>query len=218
MESEIEQAFELSPRDHLVAQRLGFRFNSHSVLPIACSIYASDPTRVLRIAQSIVACLIVSEFRRAYSTLNSDAIPAEDSRTGLLPLTQVPGLLTAARKSPRILPSSSYSESLDYAFRDLSSEPVDQWVTLRFFVAHVSQYRRRPIAWQLQSGKFTTRTSASVRVLSVLPQLDVDTLPKLRSQYVGPMRQRLETELQGVLGHCRRGPERSPGQTPSGTR
>ena len=47
--------------------------------------------------------------------------------------------------------------------------------------------------WQVPA-----RTPPAFACLLYYHKLDVDALPKLRSQYVGPLRQRLETELRGI--------------------
>jgi hypothetical protein len=51
---------------------------------------------------------------------------------------------------------------------------------------------------QVQSGKFTARNSPAFACLLYFHKLDADTLQKVRSQYVSPLRQRMETELRGV--------------------
>jgi len=84
-------------------------------------------------------------------------------------------------------------------FAEMMGKPLSAWLTTEFFKHHMKQFKKRPIAWQLQSGKFTARTSPAFACLLYYHKLDADTLPKLRSQYVGPLRQRLETELRGIL-------------------
>jgi len=78
-------------------------------------------------------------------------------------------------------------------------KPLDAWLATEFFKHHTKQFKRRPIAWQLQSGKSAARTPPAFACLLYYHKLDVDALPKLRSQYVGPLRQRLETELRGIM-------------------
>lgn len=75
---------------------------------------------------------------------------------------------------------------------------IDVWLTSEFFKLHVKQFKRRPIVWQLQSGKFTARKAPAFACLLYYHKLDADTLPKLRTQYIGPLRQRLETEMRGI--------------------
>ena len=84
-------------------------------------------------------------------------------------------------------------------FAEVMGKPLDAWLANEFFKHHTKQFKKRPIAWQLQSGKFTARTPPAFACLLYYHKLDADTLPKHRSQYVGPLRQRLETELRGIL-------------------
>ena len=84
-------------------------------------------------------------------------------------------------------------------FAEVMGKPLDAWLATEFFKHHTKQFKKRPIAWQLQSGKFTARTPPAFACLLYYHKLDVDALPKLRSQYVGPLRQRLETELRGIM-------------------
>jgi hypothetical protein len=79
-------------------------------------------------------------------------------------------------------------------------KPLDAWLATEFFKHHSRQFKKRPIAWQIQSGKYTARSSPAFACLVYYHKLDADTLPKIRSQYVGPLRQRLETELRGIEG------------------
>jgi hypothetical protein len=84
-------------------------------------------------------------------------------------------------------------------FGEVMGKPLDTWLTTEFFKHHTKQFKKRPIAWQLQCGKFTTRTAPAFACLLYYQKLDADTLPKLRSQYVSPLRQRLETEQRGIV-------------------
>ena len=83
-------------------------------------------------------------------------------------------------------------------FAEVMDKPLDAWLATEFFKHLTKQFKKRPIAWQLQSGKFTAHSSPAFACLVYYHKLDADTLPKIRSQYVGPLRQRLETELRGV--------------------
>ena len=83
-------------------------------------------------------------------------------------------------------------------FAELMGKPLDQWLTTEFFKHHTKQFKKRPIAWQLRSGKFTARKKPAFACLIYYHKLDGDLLPKIRSQYVGPLRQRMETELRGI--------------------
>ena len=85
-------------------------------------------------------------------------------------------------------------------FADLMGKPLDQWLATEFFKHHTSQFKKRPIAWQIQSGKFTARKKPAFACLVYYHKLDGDLLPKLCKQYAGHLQQRMETELRGIEG------------------
>lgn len=87
---------------------------------------------------------------------------------------------------------------IEREFAEIMGKPLDRWIESDFFKHHTQQFKKRPIAWQIQSGKFTAKRKPAFACLVYYHKLDGDTLPKLRSQYVGPLRARLETELRGI--------------------
>jgi hypothetical protein len=52
----------------------------------------------------------------------------------------------------------------------------------------------------VQSGKFTKKRRPAFACLVYYHKLDGDTLHKIKNQYVGPLRQRYETEIRGIEG------------------
>ena len=84
---------------------------------------------------------------------------------------------------------------IEREFADIVDEPLADWLNGSFFVRHVSQFKKRPIAWQLE-----TKTSARGRgdpafsCLIYYHRLDADLLPKIRSQYIRDLRRGYETE------------------------
>ncbi len=88
--------------------------------------------------------------------------------------------------------------AIEREFAEIMGKPLDQWLEVEFFKHHVKQFKKRPIAWQIQSGKYTHRTKPAFACLVYYHKLDGDLLPKIRTQYVGPLRQRFETELRGI--------------------
>jgi hypothetical protein len=88
--------------------------------------------------------------------------------------------------------------AIEREFREIMGKPLDQWLEVEFFKYHVKQFKKRPIAWQIQSGKYTHRSKPAFACLVYYHKLDGDLVPKIRTQYVGPLRQRFETELRGI--------------------
>jgi hypothetical protein len=73
-----------------------------------------------------------------------------------------------------------------------------------FFERHVSQFKKRPIAWQIEtesrkqkaeSRKMGQTSKPVFSCLVYYHKLDEDLLPKIRTQYVGVLRGGFETEL-----------------------
>ncbi len=83
-------------------------------------------------------------------------------------------------------------------FAELMGKPLDQWLATEFFKHHVNQFKKRPIAWQVQSGRFTSRSKPAFACFVYYHKLDADLLEKIRTQYAGPLRQRFDTELRGI--------------------
>ncbi|HMD50760.1 MAG TPA: hypothetical protein VKG79_16730, partial [Bryobacteraceae bacterium] len=88
-------------------------------------------------------------------------------------------------------------------FEEIVDTSLEAWLAGGFFARHISQFKKRPIAWQLQSqpaAQPSRRRSAPARgplfaCLVYYHCLDADLLPKLRSHYLGGLRSAHETEL-----------------------
>ena len=66
------------------------------------------------------------------------------------------------------------------------------WLGDPFFKKHSSQFKRRPILWQITSPE------KQFRVLVYYHKLDHDTLPKVRGQYLWPLLERARTQLRAA--------------------
>jgi len=97
--------------------------------------------------------------------------------------------------------------AIEREFEEIMGEPLADWLAGNFFARHISQFRKRPTAWQIQSrstgsgkrGKRGARRKPPVfSCLVYYHRLDADLLPKLRTQYIGLLRSRLQTELNGL--------------------
>jgi hypothetical protein len=125
-----------------------------------------------------------------------EPIPDWADPDGIIPITPLAKETTLLERVDQRLRSDELDAS---DFARVMGKPLDAWLTTELFKHHTKQFKKRPIAWQLQSGKFTIKNPPAFACLLYYHKLDTDTLPKLRSQYVGPLRQRLETELRGIL-------------------
>jgi len=126
---------------------------------------------------------------------NSREVPDWVDTDGVIPLTPIATESTLCDRAQKLLQASDIDTS---DFANLMGEPLDTWLATGFFKHHIRQFKRRPIAWQLQSGSYTPRSAPAFACVAYYHKIDADALPKIRSQYVGPLRQRMETEQRGI--------------------
>ena len=67
-----------------------------------------------------------------------------------------------------------------------------------FFKLHVRQFKKRPIAWQIQSGAFNGRRKPAFMLLVYYHKIGAQTLTTIQSQHIRPLRQRYETEMRSI--------------------
>jgi len=99
---------------------------------------------------------------------------------------------------------------IEKEFEEVVGMSLEQWLAGEFFKHHISQFKKRPIAWQLssspsgtQTGKGKGRRSRREPAFSCLVyyhKIDADILHKIRTQYVGDLINRYETELRLLEG------------------
>ena len=126
-----------------------------------------------------------------------DLVPDWVDQDGVITLTESAVESTLFDRLQRLPQPRRISEP---DFADLMGKPLESWLTTEFFKHHTSQFKKRPIAWQIQSGKFTARKKPAFACLVYYHKLDGDLLPKLCKQYAGHLQQRKETELRGIEG------------------
>ena len=89
-------------------------------------------------------------------------------------------------------------------FAEIVGVPLERWLAGPFFERHISQFKKRPIAWQIESegrrskGEGRKKGRVSEPVFSCLVyyhKLDEDLLPRIRTHYVGVLQSGFETEL-----------------------
>jgi len=99
--------------------------------------------------------------------------------------------------------------ALEHEFEEIGGASLEQWLAGSFFERHISQFKKRPIAWQLETvgvrqaavpaGKGKKKRAAIGKpvfaCLVYYHKLDVDLLPKIRTQYVGLLLGGFETEF-----------------------
>ncbi|MBK7201973.1 hypothetical protein [Candidatus Amarolinea dominans] len=125
-----------------------------------------------------------------------EPIPNWADPDGIIPLTEGTGEPTLYdRLRDRIateFPGGNVT-AIEAEFAEIMGKPLAQWLTHDFFKHHTSQFKKRPIAWQIGSGKFTARRRPAFACLVYYHKLDGSTLAAIQSQYVRPLRGRYET-------------------------
>lgn len=135
----------------------------------------------------------------------NEPVPDWADKDGIIPLTETglkdeQSLLTRVRERIRVDFNGGDVNSIEREFSEVMGKPLDQWLETEFFKHHTKQFKKRPIAWQIQSGKFTSKKKPAFACLVFYHKMDGDMLPKIRNQYVGPLRNRYETEMRTIEG------------------
>ena len=132
-----------------------------------------------------------------------EPVPDWADADGIIPLTSGTGEATLLeRVRARIaeeFPGGSVA-AIEREFEEVVGKSLEDWLNTEFFKHHTKQFKKRPIAWQVQSGKFTKKRQPAFACMIYYHKLDGDTLHKIKNQYVGPLRQRYETEIRGIEG------------------
>lgn len=127
---------------------------------------------------------------------------------GIIPLTEglsEPSLVDRFRDRLAADFGSDNSAGVEREFQEVTGKLPEAWLTTDFFKRHVSQFRKRPIAWQIESqatastpGRGTRARRNSQPAFSGLVyyhKIDGDMIPKVRTHYVIPLQKRCETEM-----------------------
>lgn len=82
-------------------------------------------------------------------------------------------------------------------FEALIGKSLQEWLLFDFFKHHTKQFKKRPIVWLIQSTpqRKTRKINPAFSCLIYFHKLDGDTLHKIQSQYLQPLRTSYEVEL-----------------------
>jgi hypothetical protein len=99
---------------------------------------------------------------------------------------------------------------IEKEFEEVVGIPLERWLASEFFKHHISQFKKRPIAWQLSSSSTTTmrrkskgwgiRREPAFSCIIYYHKIDADILHKIISQYVGDLVNRYRTEIRALEG------------------
>src|SRR5262249_28083311 len=122
------------------------------------------------------------------------------SRDGVLVIcdgTDQPTLLARVRSAIEADFGAKRVSGVERECGETLGKALAAWLAKDFFVRHVAQFRKRPVVWQIEStpqngsGRQSRRGPRKAPAFSCLlyyHRLDSDSLPKLRTQYVGHLR------------------------------
>ena len=143
-----------------------------------------------------------------------EPVPEWADPDGIIPLTDGTGqrtLLDRVRERIAADFGEARVDAIEQEFRQIMDRSLVDWLARDFFPHHISQFKRRPIIWLLESGhavdmpRETTagrrgRRSARTRgsafaCLVYYHKLTADTLTRIKTHYLRPVLQRQEFEL-----------------------
>jgi hypothetical protein len=138
-----------------------------------------------------------------------ESLPAWADHDGVVPLTggggETPLIERVCERLVVDFPSGNVA-ALEREFEEIVGVSLEQWLCGPFFERHISQFKKRPIAWQIETiprgqrteGKKKKRGEVAKPAFACLVyyhKLDADLLPKVRTQYTGRLCAGFETEL-----------------------
>ncbi len=137
-----------------------------------------------------------------------EPLPKWADRDGIIPLTEgtsEPALIARVRARLAEDFGPDRAGAVEREFHEITGKSLALWLASDFFKRHISQFKKRPIAWQLTStpggnrgkrrGRSASQGTPAFACLVYYHRLDADLLPKLRTHYIGPLRTSLQTEL-----------------------
>jgi len=134
----------------------------------------------------------------------SEPLPEWADADGIIPLTDgtgEPSLIARVRNRIAEVFGEERVNAIEREFEDIIGKSLETWLASDFFRRHAAQFRKRPIAWHLASSRGTARgrritgNAPAFACLVYYHRLNADLIPKLRTQYVGPLRMSFQTEL-----------------------
>lgn len=141
-----------------------------------------------------------------------EPLPAWADQDGVIPLTSGGGetaLIEHVRERLVEDFSGGNVAALERDFEEIVGVPLQQWLAGPFFERHISQFKKRPIAWHLETevrswsseAKGKGKTKKGIKSAPVFAcliyyhKLNADLLPKIRTHYIGLLKGGYETEL-----------------------
>jgi hypothetical protein len=171
------------------------------------------PSDLGRFVEDHVSLVVLRLLGHRWPREVQDGVPVHDwaDPDGIVPISKTggePELLTRVRERLAADFGTDRAGAAEREFGEILGVPLGEWLAEGFFQRHVAQFRKRPVAWQLESRapesgarrgrRGRQRRPPAFSCLVYYHRLNADLLPKLRTQYLGPLRTRLQTELGGL--------------------
>jgi len=139
---------------------------------------------------------------------DGEQVPEWADTDGIIPITAgtgQPSLLDRVRERIAAEFPGGNVHEIEREFEEIMGITLERWLSSEFFKHHISQFKKRPIAWQLTSvpsgGRGRgSRAQPAFSCLVYYHKCDRDVLHKIRTQYVGDLISRYETELRTLEG------------------
>ena len=128
-------------------------------------------------------------------TKNCVSLAENGDDDGIVPLTDVAKESKIQERLAMTCQGDNFSKA---DFANILGKPLSDWLSFDFFDHHNKQFKKRPIAWQIQSSRFTSRMTPAFACLVYYHRVNADVVAKIRSQYTGPLKVRFETEMRGI--------------------
>lgn len=186
--------------------------------------WTSNPEKRRRFINSLsVIVLHLLGYRWPKQIEAEESVLAWADPDGIIPLTpglrDLPLIERVRVRLPEQFPGGNVT-ALEHEFAEIIGEPLEKWLSGSFFKHHISQFKKRPIAWQLTSqpanskgGKGKAKKgldkAPAFSCLVYYHKLNAGTLTTIKSQYVSPLHQSYETELRTLEGIVLLSPEQS---------
>lgn len=149
-----------------------------------------------------------------------EPVPPWADEDGIIPITEGCGektLLELVRERIADEFPGGNMASIEREFEEIAGMSMEKWLSVPFFKRHISQFKKRPIAWQIESGDGrlaigNRRKSKGARTAGIQSKgpafscllyyhkLGPTTLLDIRRLYVDKLKGRYETELRTLEG------------------
>lgn len=154
------------------------------------------PPEEMRIAADRMTVLVLHLLGHRWprQIVANEPVPDWADADGIIPLTSIPNERPLLERVRDRLAAVGDARSSESDLSDALGQPLTTWLPTRFFDHHVRQFKKRPVAWQVQTGPYSARIEPAFACLIYGPGIRGDTLTRIRTVYTGPLLDRLKSE------------------------